>query len=396
MSKLLKGNKNKKLIIISLLLSLCIALGGCWDKNELTSLAITTGVAFDKKESEEYIEMTTQIINLGTLAPAAVQSSIATPPYWNLKTRGKTVFECIRNASMQSPKKLYWAHNQIIVFSEDLARQEGVGEYLDFFFRDAEPRISIWVLVSKDPASDILEMDSKLDPIPAMNISSLIENRRYNAKSSAVDLYEFSNRQLSQATAPVMSYIQLQGADGGKTPLLSGTAVFNRDFKMIGTLNERETRGMLWAINQLDNGLLVIPNPNPQGQGHVSIEVISANTKIEPRIVNGELKIKVMVSEKGALGDADGYVDVLDKESWEILNQSQAQTIRQDISLSLEQAQLLKADIFGFGDAVYKKYPREWKELKEDWVDIFPALKVEIEVKTTLVRPNMILQSINK
>lgn len=367
---------------------------GCWDKNELNSMAIATGVAFDKNESEEYINMTTQVINLGTLAPAAVQSGITTPPFWNIKTRGKTVFDCIRNTSMQSPKKLYWAHNQIIVFSEDLARQEGVGQYLDFFLRDAEPRTSIWVLVSKGLASDILEMDSKLDPIPAMNISSLIENRRYNGKVAAVDLYEFSNRQLSQATAPVMSYIQLLGADGEKTPLLYGTAVFNRHYKMIGTLNERETRGMLWVINQFDNGLLVVPNP--LGQGDLSIEIISSRTKIKPQIENGELKIKVLVMAKGALGDADAFVDVLDQKSWEIINKGQAQTIRQDILLSLKQARLLKADIFGFGDAVYKKYPREWKEIKEEWQDIFPALEVDIEVQTTLVRPNMVLQSMNR
>ena len=246
----------------------------------------------------------------------------------------------------------------------------------------------------KCSASDILKMDSKLDPIPAMNISSLIENRSNNAKASAVDLYEFSNRQLSQATAPVMSYIQLLSANGEKTPLLSGTAVFNRDFKMIGTLNERETRGMLWVINHLDNGLLVMPSP--QDEVNISIEVISAKTKIEPQIINGELKIKILVREKGVLGDADGFVDVLDKELWNRINQGQAAVIRQDILLSLEQARLLKADIFGFGDAVYKKYPREWKEIKEDWIDIFPALEVEIQVQTALVRPNMILHSINK
>ena len=219
MSKL--QNCSKYLLII-IFLSLSSTLGGCWDKNELNSLAITTGVAFDKNESEEYIKMTTQVISLGTLAPAAVQSGITSPPFWNIETRGKTVFDCVRNASMQSPKKLYWAHNQIIVFSEELARQEGVGQYLDFFLRDAEPRISIWVLVSKGPASDILEIDSNLDPIPSMNISSLIKNRKYNAKAAAVDLHEFGNRQLSQVTAPVMSYIQLLNEDGERTHFFPG------------------------------------------------------------------------------------------------------------------------------------------------------------------------------
>jgi spore germination protein KC len=163
---------------------------------------------------------------------------------------------------------------------------------------------------------------------------------------------------------------------------------------MIGTLNERETRGMLWVTNQVDNGLLVVPNP--QGQGNLSIEIISTSAKIKPRIVNGELIITVLVMAKGILGEVDAYVDVLDQDLWKSINNNQAQAIRQDILLSLQKARLLKADIFGFGDAVYKEYPREWKEIKEEWEDIFPAVEVDIKVQTTLVRPNMVLQSMNK
>jgi signal recognition particle subunit SRP54 len=86
----------------------------------------------------------------------------------------------------------------------------------------------------------------------------------------------------------------------------------------------------------------------------------------------------------------------IDQDLWKSINNNQAQAIRQDILLSLQKARLLKADIFGFGDAVYKEYPREWKEIKEEWEDIFPAVEVDIKVQTTLVRPNMVLQSMNK
>ncbi len=379
---------------MSLILALMISMGGCWDRNELNSLAITTGAAFDKSESPDSVALTAQVINLDTLAPAAVQSAISKPPYWNIKTTGRTVFDCIRNASQQSPHKLYWAHNQIIVFSEDLARDNGVQEYFDFFLRDAEPRISIWVLVSKGQASDILEMDSKLAPIPAINITRLIENRRFTGKAAAVDMYEFSNRVLSEATAPVMSIIELIGENDEKIPLLSGTAVFNQDMKMTGTLNEQETRGMLWVIDQFESGLLIIEAPG--GQGQLGLEILNSSGQIKPEISDGQLKIKIKIRASASLGDADCFVDVLDDNTWDSINNRQAEAIRQDILLSLEQARKLKADIFGFGDAVYKKYPREWKDIKPNWEEIFPALEVEIEVQTTLLRPNMILQSVNK
>ncbi|MHB9093271.1 MAG: Ger(x)C family spore germination C-terminal domain-containing protein [Eubacteriales bacterium] len=48
------------------------------------------------------------------------------------------------------------------------------------------------------------------------------------------------------------------------------------------------------------------------------------------------------------------------------------------------------ADIFGFGAAVSRKYPHEWEKIKDRWIDIYPDLDVELEVKTKLREHGMI------
>lgn len=40
--------------------------------------------------------------------------------------------------------------------------------------------------------------------------------------------------------------------------------------------------------------------------------------------------------------------------------------------------------IFGFGDAVHRKYPKEWKTLQTKWRDVFPTINVEIKVDARL------------
>lgn len=51
--------------------------------------------------------------------------------------------------------------------------------------------------------------------------------------------------------------------------------------------------------------------------------------------------------------------------------------------LLLKKAKDLKADVFGFGEVLHKKYPQEWKELKDTWRDIFPAIEVTVDVSLT-------------
>jgi spore germination protein KC len=120
-------------LLIIMLITLLTLSNGCWDRSELNQLAITTGLAFDTSESINEIKMTAQVLDLGTLGPAS-QGITNEIPFWNLKTTGETVFDCVINASMQSPHKLYLAHNQVVIFSEELARQNGVHEYIDFYF----------------------------------------------------------------------------------------------------------------------------------------------------------------------------------------------------------------------------------------------------------------------
>ncbi len=384
------GVNTIKIILLTAALLLCTC--GCWDRHELDSLAITTGVAIDKSTTAGSINMTVQVIDLGTLGPTPGKT-IAAKPYWNIKTSGDTIFDCVRNCSQQSPHRLYWAHNQVVLISEEVAREDGLKKYLDLLLRNPESRVTTWLLISKGSAEEVLDTQTRLEPIPAISIATLMENCSITGKSVAIDFFEFTTRILSESTAPICSLITVIGEGEEKSLFISGTAVFDRETKMIGTLNETETRGLLWVSNEIKSGIIIVEAP--QCTGNVSIEIINSKSKITPEITDGSLKIKVQIKEKGILGDTDCTLGPLDIKTWESLNSRQAEAIREDIMLSLAKAQELDTDIFGFGDAVYKKYPQEWKKIKPDWEEIFPTLEVEVQVDSKLCRPGMILQSVN-
>lgn len=379
---------NAILILIFIIFPL-LSCSGCWDRHELESMALVTGVAFDAPDSQETVSMTAQVVDPGAIG--ASSKSGETSPFWNITAGGKTVFDAVRNCTQQSPRKLFWGHNQVIIFDQELATS-GIGKYIDFFLRNEEPRDTMWVLVAKDKASDILEAKTRLESIPALNLSQLIKTRSATSFATGVDLHEFSKRLLSKTTAPVASYVKAIG-DSEKSLFLSGTAVFNNDLKMVGILNKWETRGMLWILGDTKSGIIVVKSPHCN-VAEVSLEIIESSSEIEPVFIGDTLQIIIKVREQGNLGEFPCHGDVLSPDMWHSLENRQASAIQSEIMMALNKARELNADIFGFGEAVHKKYPEKWKDLEPRWEEIFPALEVQVFVDSKLLQSNFTLQGI--
>jgi spore germination protein KC len=64
-----------------------------------------------------------------------------------------------------------------------------------------------------------------------------------------------------------------------------------------------------------------------------------------------------------------------------------ADNVRSEIKAALKKGQKeLKTDIFGFGFALYRKYPRLWhKEYEKKWQDLFPDVTINIDVRAKIL-----------
>jgi spore germination protein KC len=63
--------------------------------------------------------------------------------------------------------------------------------------------------------------------------------------------------------------------------------------------------------------------------------------------------------------------------------------LKKRVHIALTQAQKMNADIFGFADAFYRKYPKEWNRAKDRWDEIFPKVKVQVDRKAKITRPGL-------
>lgn len=381
---------------------LILFFSGCWSRRELENLGIVAGLGIDLSESGQSGEdggqgeilLTAQIIK-----PGEVRGGTQTgggggggggggkkSPVWVTQSRGSTVFDAVRNFTFRSSRRLYFSHNQVIVLSREAA-ERGVYPLLDIFIRDPEPRITEWVLISEEKAAPILEAESELETIPAIGLSRLMENYFATSQVAAVNLHDFMARLMSKTSAPFAPMI---GLDREKDEFILGeTAVFKGD-RLVGKLNKEETRGLLWVTGEVRGGIITVAAP--EGRGRVSLEIIRAERKISPELKAGEIRVKVEIREEGNLGEQMTSEDLSIPEKMAALNRRQAEAIKKEVLAAVKKARELKADIFGFGEAVRRKYPKEWKEMEPRWEELFPRIKVGVMVRSELRRVGITLK----
>ena len=112
------------------------------------------------------------------------------------------------------------------------------------------------------------------------------------------------------------------------------------------------------------------------------METIRAIGKFSPEIEGDKIKIKIDILEEGNIGEQTGPEDLSSLSEIEHLKNQKSEVIKSEVLAAIKKSKELKADIFGFGEAVGRKYPVEWRDMEDKWDEIYPKIEVEVNVKT--------------
>jgi len=387
------GNSKKIIFVImaALLPVFPVLLAGCWNNRDLTEINIVAGIGLERTE-EGKILLTIQVVE-----PGAIQSSSdkgksggqQQKPVFVESSEGETVFEAVRGLLSVIDKKLFFSTAQVLILGERLS-QEGIEEAMDFFHRDHEFDYEMNILVAKGATpKEILEIESDIDSIPAVYINSTVENtvsRGTVKKTMLINLIKDMGGNEKQLAVGQISKA------GEKSVRTEGTAVF-RDGKLAGWLDPYETRGYLFAVDEIESAIINVHTDN----GKIAMEIIRSKGKINVAFENGEpsaLNIKVMVEAN--VGEYQGKGKLEASEDLDVLRGLLEDEIKKEIRMAVEKVQEeYHSDIFGFGTYVRKYHPKYWKKSGNNWLAIFSKLPVDIQVDAKIMRTGIVKSPVN-
>ena len=389
----------KKLILIITTLIISVTLTGCGGYEELNNLSIVTAVAFDKTDDE--YELSFLIANSPKAQTSAKEGEAKTTVYTG---KGKTIAEASKDIEQIVPKQVYLGHINVVVISEDIAK-DGFLKIADWLLRNPQTRKKFYLLQAKnEKAKNILKIVSPLESFPSQSIATLIEsNSETKSIATSITYSNFISQILEKGYDPVLPSITINGSvkEGSNEKNLETTepesylvlgplAIYKGD-KLKGFSTEEES----WAINVLKGDSKEI-NYNVKYQNeNISIETSSLKSTIK---IIDEKNIEITISGVGDIYNINNKIDIQDYKEINKIEKAWSSSLKKDLTKVIKKVQnKWQADIFGFGNLIYKNNPNTWEKLEKNWNSkYFPHLNIKVKTDLKIDATGSLLNTIKE
>lgn len=419
------------LLLIITLISL--SLSGCWDRQELEDFAYIVSMGVDKSPNGQY-DFTFRITVPGRVETDGSKGGQSPGKVSKLITvTANTFHESLSLLSVGVERQLSFDHCKVLLFSEELARQD-LSALLDSFLRENQLRLTLQVwTVRNRPARDVFMVAT---PVLEQSISRYIESLNTKQREESrvhtvtlkdlavpLEMYHYDvilpsfginelveeehkkNKDMNELT-PTKEYREHIEKKKGSSPFagetsrsggnpisFSGGIVF-RIGKMAGELNSSELRSYTILTDKFNKGMFTFSYPEDE-KNFFSVQLKTAR----PRKINLEqhgekLKIQVKVSLEGSLKSLPANYQIVTPEGFENLNRYIEEQLKGRLEDTIKKCQEMKADPFFF--------IRPWRyqtltvpEFKAiPWREMYSKAEIDVDVSVKLRRQGLLQQPI--
>ena len=364
-------------------------LSGCWDRVEINDLAIVTGAAIDQKENDQ-IELTIQVFVPKALSSGGGQGGGGggSKITYTASQTGKNIADALSKIQGKLPRKIFWGQCKVFIFGEELA-EKGIQKQMDFLLRHPEPRGRAYVFISEGKAKSILELEPNIERYSAEVLRGIL-NYRIGLQITIQDIDEMLTGIAQAASIPYVKIKTQQTSEGKSVKYadIDGTAILKKG-KMIGTVSEAETRGVLWLRDEIKGYTVSVEIEDKEEL--VSLNPVSARVDLVPQIKDDKWKMDVDVATEGAIVQNETNIAFVDQKLLEEVEEAYQKSIETRIQDVLQvMQQKLNADLADFSKEFYWKYPKQKKTIEDHWDEIFPEVEVNINIDAYIRREGYI------
>ena len=371
----------KKIILIILPILL---LTGCQNYRELNDLAIATAIEVDKIDNEFHLLV--QVANPKNQNDA---SSANQPQFVIYESKGKTLQEAFRNIVEESSRKIYGMHVQLLVITENIAKDD-LQSMLDFFFRNVEIRKEFYVIL--DTTKDDNKLLKVLTPVTNLSSQSIMETLETNNKflgiSNLVTFNDLMDTFLDDNKELVLPTIYMEGNyEEGKneeilketdteTKIFLGNMAIFKDEKLLGYLTKEESLTVNLLKNEIKDALIT---QECEKNKYTTSEITLDKTDI--KIDLKKLKVTINLKGSGTLSEYQCKGNLTKEKEINKINKDLNKYIEKMIKESITSInKKYNSDIYNLKDIIYKQDTNYYNKIKDNYYEeIFNKLTFEVK-----------------
>lgn len=383
--------------IISLFL--VMLLSGCYNYHELSEIAITTAIGIDK---DEYgYKIISQVMNIKK-KETNTSGSGNTPEVILYETSNMSLKEGFREIILKSPKRVYPSHLNILLISEEVARDD-IKDILEVFFRDPLVRMQFNVLITKNCTSE--EVLETLTPSQMISSKSILESQKSDTKylgssqmitfERLMDLYLDDNKNIVLPSVIINNLHEdndkienIEKSNNSTEIILDSTGIF-KDTKLIDYINNDESIYLNYVKGMVESSLITC---NCEDGKYFTSQIDEIKSGVKYDKIKKEMILSV--SGNATVNELNCNIDI-DKEDGiyeveKLINDNLSNNIFNFINKIKNDYNI---DIFNFLDIIYKNDYEYYKEIKDSWdKDGFRDINVVVKIDISVTKKGNVLR----
>ncbi|WP_446898573.1 Ger(x)C family spore germination protein [Clostridium sp. LBM24168] len=397
----------KKISILILFIFIASAvLTGCYDSSEVDNQIYPILIGVDKGINNK-IFLTIQYPTYSSSQEnnGGVQASKG----GNINSvEAPSIIEACQLLNMEVSRIVTLKHVKAFVFSEEIAEQ-GIGEYVASIQRYREMRSTVNIIVTRGRAEDFIKSNQPgIGPSISKMTELLLSQSKHTGYFPQGAFFEFYRNVLSTYEQPIAIYaavndfhqIQDKASEKGESPLIpgkgykpgevpiksrngrqiAGTALFYGD-KMVGYLDNYETRYYLMVTGDFKSGIVTIDDPEKKDSPIVTYLTLRRKPIIKSVFENGRPVINIDIKIDADIASIHSRINYEKMNRIDSLNNYLQQFILDGIVNTIKKTQIkYNSDAFGFGHAVSKNFKtiQEWEEY--NWSHHYKEAQINVNL----------------
>ncbi|MCW2278357.1 Ger(x)C family spore germination protein [Heliophilum fasciatum] len=420
--------RRNKIIMVIMLLCLCAAVSGCYDRREVEDMAYVIAIGVDIGVNDG-VRLSFQLSGGGGAQAqgGAGQKGAGNPIQAEATNAVYTIdapslYTGLNQINTFSSKQLNLEHAKMIIFSEEIAKSGILKKYLKSMVRYREIRKISNVVVVKGNAEEFLKanvvvLTGEVSKVTHMILNLEGQRTGFFPVTKLMDFYIATKSNMEDAIIPLGSmnrYENMQEPGTGEQPAASsggryvagelprrggqrreffGTAVF-RGAHMVGELNGDETRVLSMVRGDFKQGFFTMLDPQKEKHS-IALDVrLNDKPKITVDVRQDPPVIHVRVTLEGDFLSIQSGINYESSELKPVVEEAFAQNIKDLLDQLIKKCQHeYKADIFRFGTEAVTHFSTigEWEQY--EWLKKFTEAQVTTEVSFIVRRTGTILKS---
>ncbi|RDW19845.1 Ger(x)C family spore germination protein [Oceanobacillus chungangensis] len=367
-----------------LLIMICLTLGSCVQSKQIEKLSVVTSRGTDQLENSE-IETTLMIFQF------TKPEGIVINPVFG---KGKTIKGALANANLESRFELVAGKIQLELYGMELAKK-GIFPYLDTLNRDARLPDSMYLAISVPTAKEVLTTkEQSISNNVGEHIHGLIKENAKDHFLPRVTLQTFLSKYYDIGVDPALPIIEIKDS----IPKIRSIAIL-RDDKLVGEIESNYLLLFKILEETVRNEKFELLLPMKPFEKYLKNYTDTTKSTDKLNIALGLVKSKVdtsLIDNKNNVFQTDLWLDVNllelsepvdlnNDKSLKLLEKEINKKIEADAKGVLARIQKMNGDTFGYGK-IYRTHQKNGKLTDELWHEIYPTIKVNFNVKTTITR----------